>query len=274
MSSIQKYVKSLENDITELDISDKNLTNLPDISRFTNLQILKCHRNKITVLPKLPDKLTQLICYSNELTELPELPEHLHILQCTYNNITHLPELNKNLVFLGCSKNLLTQLPTLPESLCTLRCDENQIESLPILPDNITHLYCNDNLLKKLPRLPQKLESFVCSNNKLTELPPFPPKLYFLQCLHNQLTSLPLLNDNLQVNLYGNPVLIEIFNAQHNVDDVYLSNYDPYGMHQYTNQELQQMVKIIYHFRYSYYCLKCKDRFLQWKHVRERERER
>ena len=271
MSTIQKYLKSLENNITELDISDKNLTQLPDLSRFTNLQILKCHKNKITVLPKLPDKLTRLICYSNEITELPELPTHLHTLLCDYNNITNLLQLNKELVFLSCNKNLLIQLPTLPESLCTLRCNENQLETLPFLPDNITHLHCKDNLLKKLPRLPQKLEILVCSNNKLTELPPFPSKLFFLECLHNQLTSLPLLNDNLQVNFYGNLVLNEILHAEYNVDDVDLPDYDPYGMHQYTNEELQKMVKIIYHFRYSYYCLKLKDRFLHflWKYVRE-----
>ena len=35
---------------------------------------------KLTILPKLPNHILQLLCADNQLTELPELPEQLEIL--------------------------------------------------------------------------------------------------------------------------------------------------------------------------------------------------
>ena len=83
----QSYVDSLDINITELDLSNKNLTELSDLSRFTKLQILKCSNNKFTSLPNnLPDSLQILSCYNNQITSLPStlgcLPKSLQKLYC------------------------------------------------------------------------------------------------------------------------------------------------------------------------------------------------
>jgi len=51
--------------ITELDLFNKDLTTLPDLSIYTNLKKLNCAGNKIATLDNLPQTLTYLDCYNN-----------------------------------------------------------------------------------------------------------------------------------------------------------------------------------------------------------------
>ena len=51
--------------ITELDLSNKGLTKLPDLSIYPNLKKLNCHYNKLTNLDNLPSTLTYLRCSRN-----------------------------------------------------------------------------------------------------------------------------------------------------------------------------------------------------------------
>ena len=54
--------------ITELDISKKELTQLPsDIDKYTNLKNLDCSWNKLTSLNNLPASLEKLYCCINSL---------------------------------------------------------------------------------------------------------------------------------------------------------------------------------------------------------------
>ena len=53
--------------ITELDLSHKRLTQLPDLSKYTNLKKLNCSSNLITSLDNLPPSITELLCYNNPL---------------------------------------------------------------------------------------------------------------------------------------------------------------------------------------------------------------
>ena len=54
--------------ITGLDLSDKGLTKLPDLSLYTNLKNLNCVGNQLTSLDNLPLTLTKLDCYYNPFT--------------------------------------------------------------------------------------------------------------------------------------------------------------------------------------------------------------
>ena len=55
--------------ITKLDISKRNLTQLPDdIDKYTNLKILHCLYNQLTNLDNLPPNLQRLDCSGNPLT--------------------------------------------------------------------------------------------------------------------------------------------------------------------------------------------------------------
>jgi len=123
--NIEEFLNSLPLDTTEIDVSDKDLTYLPDLSRFK--------------------QLTHLYCSSNQLTELPPLNNNLTVLYCHDNQLTKLPPLNNNLTELICSYNLLTELPPLNDNLTVLECHHNQLTELPPLNNNLTQLYCHYN---------------------------------------------------------------------------------------------------------------------------------
>ena len=103
--SVEKYLDSLPDDLNEIDVSNKNLDYLPDLSRFKKLKILYCSSNNLTSLPVLPKNLKELYCGYNKLSSLPILPKKLERLDCEYNNLTSLPVLPKNLKSLYCFNN-------------------------------------------------------------------------------------------------------------------------------------------------------------------------
>ena len=108
-----KYIKKYEeledkSKIQELDLSGKKLTELPDLSEYTNLKKLYCSDNKLTYLSKLPNTLECLDCTKNKLTSLPELPDTLKELYCYNNQLTSLPELPDTLKELYCYNNQLS----------------------------------------------------------------------------------------------------------------------------------------------------------------------
>jgi hypothetical protein len=56
-------------DVTEINISDKNIEGILDFKRFTKLTKLYCSENKIETLNNLPETLRVLTCYDNEFYE-------------------------------------------------------------------------------------------------------------------------------------------------------------------------------------------------------------
>jgi Leucine-rich repeat (LRR) protein len=71
--------------IIKLNLSNKGLTKLPDLSIYPNLQILYCSYNELTSLDNLPIRLQELYCSSNKLTSLNNLPIGLQKLYCLNN---------------------------------------------------------------------------------------------------------------------------------------------------------------------------------------------
>jgi Leucine-rich repeat (LRR) protein len=147
---IEEYLNGLPDDITSLKLSHKNLTYLPDLSRFYNLQELNCN--------------------NNELTELPPLNPSLKILHCSNNRLTRLPPLNANLEQLSCGDNQLTHLPSLNSNLQFLFCFDNQLTSLPPLNENLKKIYCFNNQLTHLSPLNPKLQKICFGNNPIYDL--------------------------------------------------------------------------------------------------------
>ena len=130
--TVEEYLAKLSDDIERINLSNKDLTELPDLSRFTNLKMLDCCINSLFVLPEnLPQSLQELYCYNNFLSKLPEnLPQNLQILDCSYNYLLFLPDnLQKwpqNLQILYCYNNSLSYLlDNLPQSLQRLYCWNN-----------------------------------------------------------------------------------------------------------------------------------------------------
>jgi len=169
-TAIKTYLNSLPEDILTINISNKGITSLPDLTRFKNLETLYCYDNKLTLLPTLPPNIKTLYCSNNYLTSLPTLPQNLKILDCLNNELTLLPNLPQNLKELYCDNNQLTLLPTLPQNLEELNCGDNKLTSLPTLPQNLKILNCFYNQLTLLPTLPQNLEEFDCYANPISEI--------------------------------------------------------------------------------------------------------
>jgi Leucine-rich repeat (LRR) protein len=71
--NIEKYIDSLPEDTYTINLSNKKLTYIPDLSRFKGLRILNVNFNQLTSLPKLNESLEILHCGYNRLTSLPEL---------------------------------------------------------------------------------------------------------------------------------------------------------------------------------------------------------
>ena len=160
--------------ITELTISYKNLTTLPD-NLPQNLKLLSCHNNQLTTLPdNLPQSLKELICGWNQLTILPDnLPQNLKILSCHNNQLTTLPDnLPQCLQHLNCSYNRLTTLPNnLPQNLENLYCSNNQLTILPNLPTSLICINLQNNPLEtNYPRIftfntPYEIVAYVNTRN-------------------------------------------------------------------------------------------------------------
>ena len=75
--------------ITKLNLSNKGLTQLPDLSIYTNLKELHCSGNKIATLYNLPPILTVLDCSSNKISSLDNLPLTLTKLFCSGNPLQY-----------------------------------------------------------------------------------------------------------------------------------------------------------------------------------------
>jgi hypothetical protein len=208
---IETYLNNLPEDTIRIDISDRELTYLPDLSRFKNLVHLICSHNKLTILPPLDvyKELYYLDCSDNQLTSLPILNEILGKLNCFNNPLisipTSLPIFNKKIINLFCDDKIETYLDNLPEDIIEIDISNKGLTYLPDLSrfKNLLRLDCSSNKLTMLPplNLCKNLVHLDCSFNELTILPPLNlnEKLYILDCSNNQLTSLPIFNEILDI---------------------------------------------------------------------------
>ena len=75
--------------ITELDLSNKGLDELPDLSKYTNLKKLNCQGNAIVRLDNLQPGLQILYCSYNNIVALDNLPPGLKELDCRNNPLIY-----------------------------------------------------------------------------------------------------------------------------------------------------------------------------------------
>jgi Leucine-rich repeat (LRR) protein len=139
---------------------------------------------------------------------------------------------------------------------------------LTVLPDlsrfkQLTHLYCSRNKLTLLPSLNSSLKYLDCSYNKLTRLPQFNSKLKRLDCEHNLLTDLPYLNNITVLNCSDNPMphlpALNTKLTHINCDLLCCSTI------------FSDKINILMNFRFTFYCLKFKNKFKRWLWEKVRE---
>ena len=157
---------------TELDLSYKNLTEIPEsVFLLTNLQYLYLHYNNLTYIPESFSVLTKL-----------------HYLQLSYNNLTSLPE------SIGSLSNLKTlhlrdnNLTSLPESIKSL----SNLEYLYLYNNNLTSISESIQTFTKIENFVLDESSYDINNlsmdchtliltdidNNITNLPPLLRTLY------------------------------------------------------------------------------------------------
>ena len=170
--NINTYLDQLLDNVLIIDLSYKKISHIPDLSRFTNLEILICNNNNLEYLPTLPVSLITLLCHNNKLISLPYLLNNLLItnIDCSNNRLKILPKLPINLVILKCDHNLLIQLPKLPSELENLCCNFNQLNYIRHLPNNLKILNCGFNKLSSLPNLPNYLSVFAFNSNYIYDV--------------------------------------------------------------------------------------------------------
>jgi Leucine-rich repeat (LRR) protein len=168
--------------IKELDISQKDITDLTGIEAFINLDTLNCSFNQLISLDVSNNTaLTDLYCDGNQLTSL---------------DVSN----NTALTTLGCSGNQLTSLDVSNNTaLIDLSCSNNQLTSLDVSSNTaLTGLYCYGNQLTSLDVSNNTaLTALSCGGNQLTSLDISGCTAFTeLNCYGNQLTSLDVSNNS------------------------------------------------------------------------------
>jgi E3 ubiquitin-protein ligase SspH2 len=109
--NLTEYLNILPDNTTYINLSKQNLTELPDLSKFYNLQEFNCSHNYLTCLPALPPLLKFLYCNDNFIQKIPDLNSELISIHCFNNKIEVLPKFNSKLKILKCSNNKIKDFP-------------------------------------------------------------------------------------------------------------------------------------------------------------------
>eukprot|EP00854_Cymbomonas_tetramitiformis_P011210 gene11209-13247_t len=191
LSTFPEVLLSLKNEIKTLDLSDNEVSILPDfIGDFQSLENLKMPRNSLRHLPKSLGKLRHLKSLdfgNNNIEELGPWIGHLTALRnlnLKDNKLRSIPEeigSLTGLISLGLKSNLLDQLPRGMGNLKSL-----------------VHLFITDNQLTSLPADIggcTGLRKIQASHNRLSELPDtmrHMEALEFLRLACNRFERFPL----------------------------------------------------------------------------------
>ena len=183
--------------VSEIDVSDKGISDLKGIEYFTALTYLDCGNNKLESLDvSRCTALTQLWCGDNKLKALNVSGSTgLEILSCGGNQLTEL-DLGSNTALgsLSCNNNKLTVLDVSNNAdLSSLNCDDNQLVSLNVSRNTaLLSLSCANNGLTALNASGNTLlKDLNCANNRLASLDVSGnTALTGLTCSDNQITEL------------------------------------------------------------------------------------
>lgn len=162
MEHLEDGILNEETRVTELDLSNRNLKKLPDLSKYTNLKKLNISYNQLTSIDGIPNSVEELDCSSNYIFKLPEhLPPKLRILNCFLNQLVVLPiSFPVTLNWLNCCNNSIKDIVGfLPKDLKYFNCSNNYITSFSDLPDGLVYLDYSYNCLQEPPLLPVSLET-------------------------------------------------------------------------------------------------------------------
>ena len=213
--TVTEYLNNLSENVTRINLSNKGLTSIPSLARFTKLKTVELNGNKLTKLPEMPNGVCTIDCVDNNLETLEGLPDSVQNLFASSNNIKIIHKLPTNLRRLHISKNGLQSIAALPPLLSILLCDDNNLTKLPQFPNTLYMLWCfNNRRLKALPEIPGSLRVLFCSRCSIRRIPRLPEALHELICNDNPIMVIENLPTNLRMqstNL-GNLPILKILN--------------------------------------------------------------
>jgi hypothetical protein len=173
----------------DIDLSNRNLTALPDLSSVFVSGNFRCHDNHLHSLRGAPSSVGgDFACYRNNLTSLEYAPRSVGgSFMCQQNNLTslkHAPaQLGGNF---WCYNNQLTSLEGAPPAVSgDFLCHNNQLASLKYAPQFVSaDFMCHNNRLASLEHAPASVGgSFWCYNNREASLSGHVPLVFQrLQC--------------------------------------------------------------------------------------------
>ncbi|MBI1216616.1 MAG: hypothetical protein GC185_12460 [Alphaproteobacteria bacterium] len=159
-----------------IDLTNRNLTELPDLSRVHVGGYFACYGNKLTSLKGAPASVGgSFSCHGNRLTTLAGAPETVGGgFFCEDNQLQTLAGGPKNVgEDFCCSNNLLTTLKGGPESVGRdYSCADNLLETLEGMVGDVGgNFTCAGNKLETLRHAPKSVGGNCnCSRNSLTSL--------------------------------------------------------------------------------------------------------
>ena len=151
-----KYLEKKEFNITELNLSNYKLKEIPDLSKFINLEILNLSNNEITDLTNIPTTIHTLIVTNNRIEQIINIPLNIKVLHIDKNLLKELDISNTNIEKLYCDKNILTSIKY-SINLELLVCSHNKIINLDNLPNTLIDCDCSYNKIKYLTEIYEKL---------------------------------------------------------------------------------------------------------------------
>ena len=257
--------------VTELYISNSNISSLVGIRSFLNLGSLNCSNNQLSTLSVLNmNSLFNLICHNNNLTAINFSGTNIRNFYCENNQLSslnvgslvNLSVLNcrnnilTNLSFgsialltvVNCSNNLLTTLNATNfsnniNSTPILDCSTNQLTSL-ILGQNITNVNCKNNLLSSLDYSYRQTVNgsynyLICANNQLTSLNITGSALNDLDCSNNLLYTLDLTGITMPTSyVFGATLIRPTFDCSFNQLTNLIFNNSQFNFFKCTNNPL------------------------------------
>ncbi|MEW7290840.1 T9SS type A sorting domain-containing protein [Aquimarina sp. 2304DJ70-9] len=196
------------NDVTDLNIFDKNIVDLTGIEGFESLEVLNCSNNRLTNIDISQNtQLVEFNCASNLLETLDvSLNISLETLNCSDNRLLILDvsqnDLLRNLDF---TSNQVSMINTSQnDSLVSLRGSNNRLSNLEIDTNtSLEELICSENQLSGLDiDANTELKTLLCASNHITNLNlSANDSLTFIDVSDNQLSTLEVTSNRLLTNL-------------------------------------------------------------------------
>ena len=155
---------------TNINISNMNLKELPDLSNMICLGSFDCSSNELKTLKGAPKEVRGMFnCRDNNLTSLEYGPKKAYDYDCSWNDIKTLKGCPEELHTFNCYANCLTSLIGGPKQTDFYDCSSNELTSLNGSPRKVKHFICAYNRLRSLEGGPRIVDVYDCYANKFDD---------------------------------------------------------------------------------------------------------